>query len=1160
LATLIQRSFAGGEITPALYARVDQTKYAYGLRTLRNFFVMRHGGAANRPGTKFVREVKDSSKKSVLKPFIFNEDNTYVIEFSDGCVRFTRNGRTLTRDSDDITGLTNTTPAVLTLGDPGVTANSQFFIYDATSVTPTSSGLIFLIEDLSSFAGNPNLQDVGDQPNRVQTFETQSEDVVLKTIQIYLGLTNSNFSVDPNATLDLEVYEDDGNGQPDFTSLVATTSVAFPQGVGPTLVNANFNNEVLLANTTYWFTVKPKAVAFDSNTNRLSYYRMRSTTPGYNPDPTVINVGEFIFENNPVFTNTFKTYQPLGFSSDIAMRIIVEGDPTPVLSTGDGDEITLSGLSELPNINGRTFKLVDIGNNQFELYNLDGSPFDGSGVNYVSGGVVNSVLELKSPYSESELCDLHINQSADIVTITHPNHPPQELTRVGESDFMLSDILLEPRVLAPQNVTAGNGAQGTITHKYVVTAIDGTTFEESVASEEVSIVRDTASISDPIAILWDLVSGATEYNIYKEENGVFGLIGISAGSRYDDINVAPDTTQTPPIANNPFDDFAVNITAITQSSPVIITYTGETELDLGDSVSFRNILGMTELNGNTYKILTIDAATKQITLDGVDSTSFNAYVSGGTVFKPGVYPSTSTYYQQRLLFANTDEKVETVWASRSAQFKNFSTSGNLQDDDSLSFTMAGRQVNEIRHLVDLGKLIALTSTGEWTIEGDGSGILTPTAINPRKHSYNGSNNMQPIVINGSAIYVQARGSIVRDLGFDFQIDGYRGNDLTLFSAHLFDDYTLTDWSYQQVPHSVLWVVRDDGVLLSLTYIREQQMTAWARHDFDGGFVESVTVVPEGNEDILYVIVRREINGRTTRYIERMNSRNIIDLTDNIFMDSTLSFDGRNKGDTTVTISGGTTWEYTEKIDMTSTDDLFSSTDIGNQIHVRYSVKQGEYSFDYQGDKVIRFEITDYVSATEVKVKPHRTVDLELRNVAISSFGKAVDKIAGLWHLEGKELSIFADKFAVASPYNKSFQKYKVVNGQVELDRAYVVIHAGLPYLSDMETLDMDSAQTESMIDKVKNPTHIAMYIEESRGIFAGYKPPEDDCVDALESLQEFTVRENEHYDDPVDSVTGIVEANIQSEYNKHGRVFIRQVDPVPLSILAVAPAGYYVVR
>jgi len=1145
LATLIQRSFAGGEITPALYARVDQTKYAYGLRTLRNFFVMRHGGAANRPGTKFVREVKDSNRKTVLKPFVFNEQDTYILEFGHKYLRFIRDGGLLLGSSESVLDISSSNPAIITLGATGgSTVPAEVSAYNTTSVVPPSGlGL--------GFRSNANSMRV-----YVQKY-TPNETINIKRMELFLMHDQSTQSdIDYTAEIKIDIFADNGSGQPDFTNLIysSSTTPTYPNSTKPELVNFDFNGELLQAGVSYWI--------YPDNVN-IPY----TASAPLNHVPRFGNVNQVTFvataENGALdnkihfFNSQTNEYQA---TSSYGSFNIIHEEIVNNITIDDTQNIIL----DVPEFRNTIFSLVSIGNNQFELRYEDGTPVDGALLAAYTNLTASSLVELETEYLESDLCDIQINQSADVVIITHPNYRVQELKRLSSSSFSLNDFSIDPVLPPPDELRLTIGTTGTVNHTYVVTSIADADGAESVATEEFTVRGGAALATQSVAVSWDVVQGASTYNIYKEENGVFGLLSVVGASNlsattFRDVGVAIDTTITPPTFVNPFQDFESDISSITNGFVTKVVYTGPDDYIIGDVVRFSGVVGMTELNDNSYRITDVTPANKTITID-VDSNSFGTYVSGGSFLVLGNYPSSSTFYQQRLVFTNTDNRVETVWASRSGKFKNFTKSSVLADDESIEFTMAGRQVNEIRHLVDLGRLIAFTSSGEWTIEGDASSIVTPTAINPRKHSYNGSNNMQPIVINGSAIYVQARGSIVRDLGFDFQVDGYRGNDLTLFSAHLFDDYSLVDWAYQQVPHSVLWVVRSDGALLSLTYIREQQMTGWARHDFDGGFVESVAVVPEGNEDVLYVVVRREIDGRTTRYIERMHSRNIVDLTDNIFMDSALSYDGRNTGDTTVRVSGGTDWTYNEKIMLSSSSDLFSSADIGNQIHVRYSIKQGKYIFDYQGDKIIRFTIVEYIDENQVMVKPHRTVDVELRDIDISSFGKAVDELEGLQHLEGKEVSIFADKFAVASPYNNSFQKYKVENGKLTLDKPYVVIHVGLPYISDIETLDMDSAQSESMIDKVKNPTHVAMHVEESRGVFAGYKPPDDDCEDALESLQEFTVRENENYDDPVDIVTGVIEANIQSEYNKHGRVFIRQVDPVPLSILAVAPAGYYVVR
>ena len=202
--------------------------------------------------------------------------------------------------------------------------------------------------------------------------------------------------------------------------------------------------------------------------------------------------------------------------------------------------------------------------------------------------------------------------------------------------------------------------------------------------------------------------------------------------------------------------------------------------------------------------------------------------------------------------------------------------------------------------------------------------------------YTGSSTINPIIVEGTALFLQARKSIIRDLAFDFAVDGYRGNDLTIFSSHLVEGYQIENWDYQQTPQSIVWMCRNDGVLLGLTYVRDQQILGWHRHDFTGGAkVENVCTIPENNDEYLYLVVKREINGKTVRYIERMSQRFFTDVKNYIGMDSTLSYDGQNTDSShTMTISNGTNYIYTETLTLTSSTSFFNANDVGNQIELK----------------------------------------------------------------------------------------------------------------------------------------------------------------------------------------------------------------------------------
>lgn len=503
---------------------------------------------------------------------------------------------------------------------------------------------------------------------------------------------------------------------------------------------------------------------------------------------------------------------------------------------------------------------------------------------------------------------------------------------------------------------------------------------------------------------------------------------------------------------------------------------------------------------------------------------------------PGDYPSTCGYYQQRLIFGNTNNNPETVYGGRSANFKNFTISVPLQSDDAVTFTLAGRQVNAIRSLADLKFLVVLTQGGEWAILGDTAGVVRPGQINPSKQSYNGSANLMPIFIDASLLYVQARKAIVRSLNFDANASNYQGDDLTLFASHLFNNRLITDWDYAQIPNSLVWAVTDLGELRSMTYIQAQQMFGWTRHDTASGLFENICCIPENNEDYAYFIVNRTIGGVTRRYIERMMSRLITDnVADPFFVDSGLTYDGRNATATTLLLTGGVTWNNQENLN------LFAST----AIFTALMVNEDNFVLNTNSES-LRLRVIAYIDPQNITVRSVKTVPVGLRGAAFADWSRAIRNPTGIGHLEGETISILADGFVIANGTDAPL--FTVVAGAIfpKLDQPYSVIHAGLPIVADLETLDIDNLNGQTLLNKASVISEVDLLVESSRGIFAGQD---------FDNLQEAKQRNEEGYEDPITPKTGLVRISCQSTYKYGGRVAVRQIDPLPLTILGVMPVG-----
>lgn len=267
---------------------------------------------------------------------------------------------------------------------------------------------------------------------------------------------------------------------------------------------------------------------------------------------------------------------------------------------------------------------------------------------------------------------------------------------------------------------------------------------------------------------------------------------------------------------------------------------------------------------------------------------------------PNAYPHCSASFQQRRFFAHTHNVPDNVEGSRVGFPSNFGIASPLQDDDAIAFRLAGTQNNPVRHLLALKKLIVLTDAGGWLVAGaatvnGGSAPLTPSAISADQGIYVGASDVPPVILGNTIIYVQTRGSIMRDLQLGGQLEGLGGRDLTLFASHLFDGFTVNNIDVQQTPHSIVWVCRSDGTLLGLTYIPEQEIWGWHRHDSGAAcrFID-VCVVPEGDQDTVYVITQRTIGGLAKRSIEKLEKR-VIGLStfnaDCFFVDAGLTYSG-----------------------------------------------------------------------------------------------------------------------------------------------------------------------------------------------------------------------------------------------------------------------------
>ena len=732
--------------------------------------------------------------------------------------------------------------------------------------------------------------------------------------------------------------------------------------------------------------------------------------------------------------------------------------------------------------------------------------------------------EITNPYAEADLFDMHFVQSADVLTLVHPNHAPRELRRLGALSWALTTINFGAAIAAPgaPTVTSAGFTVAKYTYYYVVTAIAADGIGESEASAATSISSNLFETGCTNTITWPAVGGALRYNIYKLQGGVYGYIGRTTSLSMVDNSIAADLSKTPPTYDLVFQPNGIasvpvtsggtgyntlttggNITAVAVTaggagyvSPTLTVndptgtgatftvvhaaglITGITVVTQGSGYTSPTfVLTDTGGSGATFSPSVAPNIKQSAALQVTDATGTGAVLSpvitGGvlsavSVVSPGEnytapvitfsnaaggsgatfgaavlsgldYPSAVSYFEQRRCFAGTIKKPQQILMTKSGTESNMSYSLPIKDDDRISFRVASREANAIRHVVPLTQLLLLTADAEWRVSSVNSDAITPNTISVRPQSYIGSSNVQPVVVNNSLIYSAARGGHARELGYSLQANGFISGDLSIRSAHLFDNLDILDMAYAKAPYPIAWFVSSNGKLLGLTYVPEQQIGAWHQHDTDGLF-ESCAVVAEGNEDRLYVVVKRTINGATVRTVERLASRQFVNQADAFFVDCGLTYSGA-----------------------------------------------------------------------------------------------AATTISGLGHLEGKTVSILAD--GAVHPQRV------VTSGAITLDQEASIVHIGLPITADLETLpvamQIDAAFGQG---RAKNVNKAWLRVYRSSGIFVG---------PSVDKLTEAKQRTTEAYGTPPGLKSEEIQVLVTPSWADSGQVVVRQSDPLPLTVAAL---------
>ena len=511
----------------------------------------------------------------------------------------------------------------------------------------------------------------------------------------------------------------------------------------------------------------------------------------------------------------------------------------------------------------------------------------------------STIVTLASlPWLEADLPNVRYAQSADVLFLVHPDYPPYQIERTNSTTFVLADYTFTNGPFQLSNSSTQTMALSVLTGSGTVTSSIAF-FAAGMAGGQLQLVHQiqgqsmsqsmtasTISTSISCGGTWRIISHGTwigKFTVDKSTDSGATWTTIrqfSSGSTTTAADFNVDTYGAEDMSNGALPFLVrVNYTKIS---------TGTLNVDLtSDPYQDVAVANLVTYIDSTHMAITMQRASQS-------TAAVSNWAEGAWSDYRG-WPQTVTFSQDRLVFASNYNNPQTIWMTQTGNYYDFFVNSPIVDSDSISINLPSQKLNQINGLTSLLRLLVFSTGAEWTVGADQSSILTPTTISTRLNSQTGSNGVQPVTIVNRAVYVQSRGAVVRDLGYDLFSDTFTGANLSILANHLFFNHNIVEMTYQQDPDSIVWCVRDDGKLLSMTYMREQEVLAWTQHDTNNGddLFESIACIPATGYNEVWFSVNRD----GQRYIERMQQRLSSTARENqFFLDSGVTFDVTNSTD------------------------------------------------------------------------------------------------------------------------------------------------------------------------------------------------------------------------------------------------------------------------
>lgn len=577
--------------------------------------------------------------------------------------------------------------------------------------------------------------------------------------------------------------------------------------------------------------------------------------------------------------------------STVAITNVTAANPVVVTATNSysaGDQVFVTGTAQAQ-LNGRYFTVASPTGSNFQL-----SGENGTGRSAGSGGTAARVFEIEDgvssnslPWLEAELDAIQYVQTADVIYLVHGNHPPHKISRTSDTAWTCTEVAFDWPAFREENVddavtvvaSANSGSGITITGV-------GTDFDSDLIGSYIAIREPAGSYT----LQWQAAKNLQDIDIRIPSSGAAAGDTVYYGTNvYQVVSISTTTGYDPPVHDLPSDnpqrdkfvswDFYNKFTGYGEITAV----GGATSCTVTTEVGFPYAASTSNNSVTNHGSAFAGKATSRFSL-------------GAWNEKYG-YPTSIAFYEDRLWFGGTKTDPQTFWGSKTGDYENFETIAD-EDDSSVVFTLASEKINAIEYMSGQDVLLIGTRGGEFTVDaGSAEQAITPANIRVRRRSnYGAAEGVQPVFVDSTLLFVQRDKRRLHELSYAAVSDRYVAPDLTQMSYDILSSGA-TELAYQASPLRLLWVALGDGTLASLTYIKDEEVLGWAAHTVGGtnAAVESIAVIPhpDGDQDQLWAIVKRTVNGSTVRYVEYLEKPYdaAMSIPDAFFVDSGLTYSG-----------------------------------------------------------------------------------------------------------------------------------------------------------------------------------------------------------------------------------------------------------------------------